>query len=313
MPSCRLRVACHPCPNDRQDLDSINRFCEYNRLPSWLGRELRRYVHNTREIHEQRNRAAIYSKLSPLLVCKVRHDRVPVAVLHTSRHQPQPATSKPILLYALTAVVPATLCVVVPRNEQVTKLLNRSLVDSGFVQRGLTQACSRSPRATRTHPHQAHPPTTHTRHTHAHPPTTHACRMPSTPPHLHTSTPHHLHIWPRAALDARRRAVRRRDRHGVDDRRLLARRPYAACDPSTGIGEIGSPTAFTRPHSIHVQRPSHHRRTHHHTTPHAQGRRRARCTSSPKASPCTKPSRTRRTSSASATRGRHAEDEAHWP
>ena len=140
MPSCRLRVACHPCPNDRQDLDSINRFCEYNRLPSWLGRELRRYVHNTREIHEQRNRAAIYSKLSPLLVCKVRHGRVLVAVLHTSRHQPQPATSKYILSYALTAATCLAPCGrSVCSEPKVTKLLNRSLVDSGFVQRGLAQ------------------------------------------------------------------------------------------------------------------------------------------------------------------------------
>lgn len=54
-----------------QDLDSVNRFCEYNRLPSWLARELRRYVRKTREVHEQRARNDIYSKLSPLLVIKI--------------------------------------------------------------------------------------------------------------------------------------------------------------------------------------------------------------------------------------------------
>lgn len=55
----------------QQDIDAVNRFCTFNRLPSHLARELRRYMHNTREVHAQRSRAAIYNKLSPLLVAKV--------------------------------------------------------------------------------------------------------------------------------------------------------------------------------------------------------------------------------------------------
>lgn len=54
-----------------QDQDSVNRFCNFNRLPGRLSRELRRYMRNTLSVHESRNRALIYSKLSPLLVIKV--------------------------------------------------------------------------------------------------------------------------------------------------------------------------------------------------------------------------------------------------
>ena len=55
----------------QQDVDSVNRFCTFNNLPTHLTRELRRYVLTTQEVHEQRNRSQIYSKLSPLLVTKV--------------------------------------------------------------------------------------------------------------------------------------------------------------------------------------------------------------------------------------------------
>ena len=55
----------------QQDIDAVNRFCSFNRLPSYLARDLRRYMYNTREVHAERSRAAIYSKLSPLLVTKV--------------------------------------------------------------------------------------------------------------------------------------------------------------------------------------------------------------------------------------------------
>ena len=55
----------------QQDIDAVNRFCNFNRLPSKLARELRRYMHNTKEVHANRSRANIYSKLSPLLVAKV--------------------------------------------------------------------------------------------------------------------------------------------------------------------------------------------------------------------------------------------------
>ena len=37
----------------QQDIDAVNRFCTFNRLPSHLARELRRYMHNTREVHAQ--------------------------------------------------------------------------------------------------------------------------------------------------------------------------------------------------------------------------------------------------------------------
>lgn len=55
----------------QQDIDSVNRFCTFNRLPAKLSREMRRYVLNTQEVHMQRQRSAIYSKISPLLVTKV--------------------------------------------------------------------------------------------------------------------------------------------------------------------------------------------------------------------------------------------------
>ena len=55
----------------QQDIDSVNRFCTFNRLPTNLTRELRRYVLTTKEVHEQLNRSHVYSKLSPLLVTKV--------------------------------------------------------------------------------------------------------------------------------------------------------------------------------------------------------------------------------------------------
>ena len=55
----------------QQDIDAVNRFCTFNRLPTRLARELRRYMYNTREVHASRTRAAIYNKLSPLLVAKV--------------------------------------------------------------------------------------------------------------------------------------------------------------------------------------------------------------------------------------------------
>jgi len=57
--------------NFQKDIDAVNRFCSYNRLPTRLARELRRYMYNTSEVHAQKARADIYKKLSPLLVTKV--------------------------------------------------------------------------------------------------------------------------------------------------------------------------------------------------------------------------------------------------
>ena len=54
----------------QQDMDAVNRFCSFNRLPPKLKRELRRYMYNTKEVHLNRVRASIYSKFSPLLVTK---------------------------------------------------------------------------------------------------------------------------------------------------------------------------------------------------------------------------------------------------
>jgi len=55
----------------QMDIDAVNRFCSFNRVPTSLARQLRRYVLHTREVHAQRSRANIYSKLSPLLVVKI--------------------------------------------------------------------------------------------------------------------------------------------------------------------------------------------------------------------------------------------------
>ena len=55
----------------QQDIDNVNRFCSYNRLPNSLARELRRFMHETQMVHKNVNRKRIYSKLSPLLVAKV--------------------------------------------------------------------------------------------------------------------------------------------------------------------------------------------------------------------------------------------------
>jgi hypothetical protein len=55
----------------QQDVDAVNRFCAFNGLPSKLTRELRRYIQTTAEVHQQRSRAMIYTKLSPLLVTKI--------------------------------------------------------------------------------------------------------------------------------------------------------------------------------------------------------------------------------------------------
>jgi len=54
-----------------QDIDSINRFCAFNKLPYLLTRELRRFTLQTREVHTARTRAVIFKKLSPLLVVKL--------------------------------------------------------------------------------------------------------------------------------------------------------------------------------------------------------------------------------------------------
>ena len=71
-PAAALTEPCRPCrPCENGSPQAVNRFCAYNRLPTSLARELRRYMYNTREVHAQRSRSTIYGKLSPLLVAKV--------------------------------------------------------------------------------------------------------------------------------------------------------------------------------------------------------------------------------------------------
>ena len=53
-----------------RDLDNLNRLCKHHHMPGAMARELRRYVHQTKELHRARSRAEIYSKLSPVLVHK---------------------------------------------------------------------------------------------------------------------------------------------------------------------------------------------------------------------------------------------------
>ena len=54
-----------------QDMDMINRFIVYNHLPGHLARDLRTYLPRTKEMHQVKDRAEVYSRLSPLLVVQV--------------------------------------------------------------------------------------------------------------------------------------------------------------------------------------------------------------------------------------------------
>ena len=69
-----------PAPRYARDMDNINTFCKYNRLPSHLSRQLRRYVAETRDVCAQRVRSQTYAKISPGLVVQV-HEKQPTPSL----------------------------------------------------------------------------------------------------------------------------------------------------------------------------------------------------------------------------------------
>jgi hypothetical protein len=224
----------------QQDIDAVNRFCAFNRLPSHLTRELRRYMFNTKEVSEQHARSNLPAYLPSLIS----------PCLPSHLHSPTPSHLRPqVYEQRSRANIYSKLSPLL--IAKVTKLLNRPLFRSVLVKKaleGIPDAEGELPWLSC--PHSPHHPCTLLTVSTLSTPCVHSSHTAHTVPSFSTPSVPSSHCR-RVHRVCRRRALRRCHRHQRHRRRLLARRAptsvRSSADRTRRLRESGASGAAPLP------------------------------------------------------------------